>query len=168
MFLETWGILYYGFLARLPLIWREWERFLSSISGLNTLILGEQGVSLANLGHDGGSCPNHHAGGCQTRGQEWSEPKPPLPVVEGGVTKTMQSCGNAQVPNNFQEMSTQTEVTSSTLATMLAGSCGELTPIQPRFVFVYSSKAQWHPSNPVLHRRPSGASFPFKKLFILK
>ena len=44
MFLETWGILYYGFLARLPLIWREWERFLSSISGLNTLILGEQGV----------------------------------------------------------------------------------------------------------------------------
>lgn len=106
--------------------------------------------------------------GCQIRGQGWSELKPPLPGAQGGVTNTEQSCGNAQVPNNCQEMPTQAEVTSSILATVSPGSCGELTPIWPQFVFVYSSKEQWYPSNPVLHRRPSGASFSFKKLFILK
>lgn len=65
---------------------------------------------------------------CQTRGQGWSELRPPLPGADSGVTRTMQSFGNAGVPNNCQEMSIQTVVTSSTLDTVFARSCGELAP----------------------------------------
>lgn len=131
MFLEAWGILYYGFLARLPLIWREQETFLPSNPGLNsaegcTQSWGARGqvVPLSKPGMLWRSCTD----GCQARGQGWSELRPPLPGADCGVTRTMQSFGNAGVPNNCQEMSIPTVVTSSTLDTVLARSCGELAP----------------------------------------